>query len=88
MLFGTLTKIDVQRGFGFVAQDQPGEKNLFFHAKDLRGGLQGKFSKHLEGVRVNYRRTTCRRGVQATDIIPANEERPAAPTKESTRQSA
>jgi cold shock CspA family protein len=87
MLYGTLVKIN-EKGFGWIKQDQAGEKDLYFHCSELRGGLQGKFSKHLEGVRVNYQRTACRRGLQATNIIPANDDHPAPPAEESTRQSA
>ena len=90
MLYGTLTHLNVQRGFGWIKQDQAGEKDLWFHALELRGALQGKFTKHLEGTRVNYRRTACRKGLQAIDIVPAvDDEQPtAAQTKESTHQKA
>jgi cold shock CspA family protein len=86
MLFGTISKIN-DKGFGWIAQDQAQEPDLFFHVHELKGDLRGKFNKHLVGRRVNYRRTACRRGLQATDIVRADE--PAeAPAKESTQQSA
>jgi cold shock CspA family protein len=81
MHYGTINRIDLARGFGFIREDQrDGRKDIFFHCSELRGL---KFNDHLIELRVKYSRATSKKGFVALNIFESDEEPAAAPTKDS-----
>ena len=68
-MFGTVTKIMLERGFGFIRErGNTDRKEIFFHTSQLRGGLE--FNEQLveRAVRFDVKHTFA--GVQAVDIKP------------------
>lgn len=52
-MLGTITKVVLGRGFGFIRElDGAKRKDIFFHASQLRGGLQ--FDERLLELEVEY----------------------------------
>jgi cold shock CspA family protein len=65
---GTITKVKAQNGYGFVKVDDGPE--LFWHASELRGGLE--FGEALLGMRVTFEESEGDRGPRAAKIKPAD----------------
>ena len=69
-MFGTITKIVLGRGFGFIRERDSGErKDIFFHASQLRGGLE--FDERLLQLEVEYDVKETYSGQKAENIRPA-----------------
>jgi cold shock CspA family protein len=86
MQYGTIIRINLARGFGFVRQDQRDGRDIFFHCRELRGGL--RFNDQLIEQRVRYSRVTSEKGFVAVNVFPSDEQPPEPAAKDSARQSA
>jgi cold shock CspA family protein len=86
MHYGTIIRINEPRGFGFIRQDQRDGRDIFFHCRELRGGL--KFNDQLVERRVRYSRVTSEKGFVAVNVFPSDEQPLEPPEKDSARQSA
>jgi CspA family cold shock protein len=62
---GTIKKLN-DKGFGFISVD--GQKDLFFHAKDLR---DVKFDELREGQTVEFETEQSDRGPKAANVTAA-----------------
>jgi cold shock CspA family protein len=68
-MYGTITKIIVDRGFGFIRERGSTEKKeLFFHCSELRDGLV--FGEHIIARDVQYEIKETFKGPQAANIKP------------------
>lgn len=68
-MFGTITRIVLGRGFGFIRERGSAErKETFFHASQLRGGLE--FDERLVQLEVEYDVKESYRGQKAENIRP------------------
>lgn len=68
-MHGTITKIVLGRGFGFIHEKGNAEpKQIFFHANQLRGGLQ--FDERLLELEVEYDVKETFGGPKAENIRP------------------
>ncbi len=61
---GTIKKIIVEKGFGFITVDGE-EKDLFFHRNELKGV---NYDELKEGDRVSFEKTDSPKGPNATNI--------------------
>jgi len=68
-MHGTITKIVLGRGFGFIRERGSAEpKRIFFHASQLRGGLE--FDGRLLELEVEYDVRETFGGPKAENIRP------------------
>jgi len=68
-MFGTITKIVLGRGFGFIRErDSAERKEIFFHASQLRGGLE--FDERLLERQVEYDVKETFGGPKAENVRP------------------
>jgi len=68
-MFGTITKIVLGRGFGFIRERESTErKEVFFHASQLRCGLE--FDERLLELEVEYDVKETFGGPKAENIRP------------------
>jgi len=68
-MFGTITKIVLGRGFGFIRErDGAAPKDIFFHASQLPGDLQ--FDERLLELEVEYDVKETFGGPKAENIRP------------------
>ena len=67
-MFGTITKIVLGRGFGFIRERGAERKETFFHASQLRGGLQ--FDERLLEMEVEYDVKETFGGPKAENVRP------------------
>jgi cold shock CspA family protein len=67
-MFGTITKIVLGRGFGFIRERDGERKETFFHASQLRGGLQ--FDERLLELEVEYDVKETFGGPKAENVRP------------------
>ena len=67
-MFGTITKIVLGRGFGFIRERSAERKEVFFHTSQLRGGLQ--FDERLLELEVEYDVKETYAGQKAENVRP------------------
>lgn len=67
-MIGTIKTIIGDKGFGFI-QQAAGERDLFFHARDLAGGLA--FDETLIERRVEFDVIATPKGQRASGVRPA-----------------
>jgi len=68
-MFGTITKIVLGRGFGFIRErDSAERKEVFFHASQLRSGLE--FDERLLQLEVEYDVKETYSGQKAENVRP------------------
>jgi cold shock CspA family protein len=67
-MLGTITKIVLGRGFGFIRERGTEPKDVFFHASQLRGGLQ--FDERLLEMEVEYDVKETYGGQKAENVRP------------------
>ena len=67
---GRVIKLSMDKGYGFIRQDQRTERDIFFHVSALREDLN--FCEALVGTRVRYEREQTSRGWQASNVEPAD----------------
>jgi CspA family cold shock protein len=65
-MFGTVDRVNFERGFGFIAPDDRGE-DVFFHVKALEGL---PFDASLEQRRVEFAASDSDRGPRASFVRP------------------
>ena len=80
---GRVCKLNMDKGYGFIRQDQKSEKDMFFHFTALRGL---DFCEALIGQRVSYERQQTARGWQASEIIAIDPEPTPTPIPEGAQQ--
>ncbi len=68
MYVGTITRVNVDRGFGFIRL--PGSPDVFLHASSLAAGME--FDEYLTERRVEFELTSDHRGLRALNVRPAN----------------
>jgi len=67
MATGTVKWFNADRGYGFIAPDDDGSKDVFVH----HSGIVGSGHKTLvENARVQYEVTQGEKGPQATNVQP------------------
>jgi cold shock CspA family protein len=81
-MFGTIDRIN-SKGFGFIRS--PGEPDYFFHARDLRAGLE--FGEHLIELPVRFSIGRSAKGFVALNVFALDEEPPEPPANESKLES-
>ena len=64
---GTIKKL-TDRGFGFITRDNGGDKDLFFHAKELQGV---EFNELKEGDKVQFEVSDSPKGQSAVNVSRA-----------------
>jgi len=70
MAAGTIKTVVLARGFAFVRPDGgKREDDLFFHARDLRDGLE--FDEQLTERRVEFEVVNSPKGAKAANVRPA-----------------
>jgi cold shock CspA family protein len=67
-MFGTITKIVLGRGFGFIRERSAEPKDVFFHATQLRGGLE--FDERLLELAIEYDVKETYAGQKAENVRP------------------
>jgi cold shock CspA family protein len=67
MYVGTITRLMLDRGFGFISS--PRQPDVFFHCRDLAEDLP--FDETLQERRVKFDVLTTSRGPRAQDVRPA-----------------
>ena len=65
---GTICKVKIERGFGFISEPQ--QPDCFFHASDLAADLE--WSERLCELRVAFDVVGTPRGPRARNIRPAD----------------
>ena len=65
---GSIKTVLLDKGFGFI--DVAGQKDMFFHASDLSGGLP--FDEFLIQRRVRFEVVTSSKGDRASNVRPAD----------------
>lgn len=65
---GSVKSLVLEKGFGFLKPDD-GDEDVFFHANQLRGGLE--FSERLREQYVTFDVIRNDRGLKAMNVMPA-----------------
>ena len=63
---GTIKKIVVDKGFGFIRPDN-GDQDVFFHHSSV---VEGAFETLNEGQAVSFEETTSPKGPRAENVAP------------------
>lgn len=64
---GTITRIVMERGFGFIGE--AGQPDVFFHASDLADGME--FCEQLLELRVRFNIIATAKGLRAANVQAA-----------------